>query len=329
MEIQQKYKPDTELIGFESFVINQPDDFEGKVICTLVRKKSLAKSDKAILHVHGFNDYFFHRELAEKCTANGLNFYAVDLRKSGRSYLSHQKFNTLRNLDEYFEDIKVSLEKIKNEGNEKVVLMGHSLGGLTVSLFAEKYSKSDLFDAVFLNSPFFNQNKDIITKKLLIPIISLIAKKWPDFTVPGGFSKFYGPSLHKNFKGEWEYNLKWKPHVAPFVNSGWIRTVYLAQKKLKKGIAHIKPTLLAYPSKSIQRFRWHEEFHTSDAVVNIKDIKRYSKSIYGNVEIIEIQNAKHDLFLSLKNVRTEVYEILFSWIDKVLNKSSLNNNIPS
>jgi alpha-beta hydrolase superfamily lysophospholipase len=321
MEVQQIYKADTELDGFESFVINQPDDYEGAVVCTLIKKKSVFESDTAVLHVHGFNDYFFHKEAAEVFAERGFHFYAVDMRKSGRSYLSHQKFNNLRSLDEYFEDIKVSLETIKKDGIKKIVLMGHSLGGLTVALFAEKYSDSGLFDAVFLNSPFFEQDKDVLTKKILIPIVSALAKKWPDFPVPGGFSKFYGPSLHKNYKGEWDYNLNWKPHVAPLVNSGWVRAVYLSHKKLKKGVKIKKPTFLAYAEKSIKRFTWSEKFHICDAVVNVNDTKMYAKNILGDTEIHEIQNAKHDLFLSQKNAREKLYEVLFLWIDKTLTKS--------
>ncbi|MDP2235825.1 MAG: alpha/beta hydrolase [Bacteroidales bacterium] len=317
------FKSDTELSGFESLTINQPDDYEGAVVCTLIKKKSVSESDTAVLHVHGFNDYFFHNEAAIVFAERGIHFYAVDMRKSGRSYLPHQKFNNLRSLDEYFEDIKVSLETIKNDGIKKIVLMGHSLGGLTVALFAEKYSDSGLFDAVFLNSPFFEQNEDIVTKKILIPIVSTLAKHWPDFPVPGGFSKFYGPSLHKNFKGEWDYNLNWKPHVAPLVNSGWVRAVYLSHQKIKQGIKLKKPTLLAYAEKSIKRFSWSEEFHTCDAVVNVKDTKKYAKNLLGDIEVLEIHDAKHDLFLSQKYVREKFYDVLFLWIDKTLAKSQL------
>lgn len=46
----------------ENFVqqtIQMPDDYEGKVIITIVRKEAALPTTKAILYVHGFNDYFF------------------------------------------------------------------------------------------------------------------------------------------------------------------------------------------------------------------------------------------------------------------------------
>src|SRR5699024_9235114 len=39
----------------------------------------------AVLYVHGFTDYFFQRDLADFFTRHGYAFYALDLRKCGRS----------------------------------------------------------------------------------------------------------------------------------------------------------------------------------------------------------------------------------------------------
>lgn len=89
----------------ENFVqqtIQMPDDYEGKVIITIVRKEAALPTTKAILYVHGFNDYFFQKSLAEHFNDAGFNFYAVDLRKYGRSMLSNQYPFQVHNLNEYF-----------------------------------------------------------------------------------------------------------------------------------------------------------------------------------------------------------------------------------
>lgn len=307
------YVRDSEISGIEALTIHQPDDYEGPVICTLLRKKSLHFSVNAVLHIHGFNDYFFQYEAAEVFSENGFNFYAVDLRKSGRSYLKHQKHHNIRCIEEYFEDLISALEIIKSEGNENVTLIGHSLGGLAAVLFAEKYSDSVLFNNIFLNSPFLEQNKDIVTRKFLIPFVSFLAKKWPDISIPGSFSKFYGPSIHINDFGEWKYNLTYKPHSPAPVNSGWVRAVNIAQKKIRKGVKLNHPCLIMYSSKSIQSAKWIPDFLQADAVLNILHSRKYSKCIKGKVEIVEIDNAMHDLFLSGKEVRQKVYKHFFTW----------------
>ena len=67
--------------NFVQRTIQMPDDYEGKVIITIIRKEAAHPTTKAILYVHGFNDYFFQKSLAEHFNDAGFNFYAVDLRK--------------------------------------------------------------------------------------------------------------------------------------------------------------------------------------------------------------------------------------------------------
>ena len=40
-----------------------------------------------ILYVHGYNDYYFQKELAEKADSAGFAFFAIDLHYCGRSYV--------------------------------------------------------------------------------------------------------------------------------------------------------------------------------------------------------------------------------------------------
>lgn len=310
------YQPDILGKGFESHTIAQPGDYEGKVVCTIVRKLSNQKTEKAVLHVHGFNDYFFNTELAERFNEHGFNFYALDLRKCGRSWLPHQKLNNLRRLEEYYQDIDEALKIIHAEGNEKILLSGHSMGGLLILLYAHENQNKDIFDAVFLNSPFFDQNNDIFTRKVVIPVVAQLGKIFPDIKVPGGFSKFYGPSLHKNDYGEWDYNLQWKPHIMPLANMGWVSAMHEGHKKVWKGMELKKPLLIMYPSKSVGGSKWDESFKYGDVVVNVKHITQHAGKIKGNCKIIRLDNAVHDVMLSVKPVREKAYDELFSWLNE-------------
>lgn len=318
-----QFSPDLELNGFEVYQIHQPDDYEGKVICSLIRKSRPNRKTQAALHIHGFNDYFFHSHLSDLFEQHDIELYGLDLRKSGRSYLSHQTFNGLTDISEYLEDIYAALQLIRQEGATRILLMGHSLGGLAVSIFAAKHTSIQLFDSVFLNSPFFEHKKDIFTKKILIPIVSAVASMFPNIRIPGGFSRFYGPSLHASEFGEWNYNLSFKPHKSPMVKASWIKAVHEAQQTIRKGIQFEEPVLVMYPSKTVSGFRWKEAFQKADAIVNVQDIRKRIPDLHAPKSIVEIEDGKHDLFLSLENVRQTVLTHLFDWHQKVNNQNTL------
>ena len=59
------------------------------MIATLVRRQPKPGA-RAMLYVHGHNDYFFQRHVADFYAGLGIGFYALDLRKCGRSLLPHQ-----------------------------------------------------------------------------------------------------------------------------------------------------------------------------------------------------------------------------------------------
>ncbi len=303
---------------FQQLCIPQPDDYEGKVVCTLVRKNARIKTQKAVLYVHGFNDYFFQTELADRYNAQGLDFYALDLRKYGRSYLSHQKLNNVRNLKEYYEDVNSALQIIKDEEHTEVILMGHSTGGLIISVFANDHLNSNLFHAVIMNSPFFDFNANPFMRKIIVPLVAAFGKSNPNTLIKGGFSDLYGISLHASEKGEWNYNLLWKPHVPDKVNFGFISAIYQAQKKICKGIQIKVPFLVMHSDNSLYEKKWSEKMFTGDAVLNVNHIHKNALRIKGIGEIKIFKNALHDIILSKKPVRDEAYECMFQWIHKYM-----------
>ncbi|MGR7002852.1 hypothetical protein ACU686_40820 [Yinghuangia aomiensis] len=65
---------------YEAATIRLRDDAEGEAVATLVRHRAETPTGRAVLYVHGFNDYFFQRHLADFHIAQGFDFYALDLR---------------------------------------------------------------------------------------------------------------------------------------------------------------------------------------------------------------------------------------------------------
>lgn len=311
------YTEDVLKNGFEQTTILQPDDYEGKVTATLIRKRSRALTGKAILYIHGFNDYFFQTIIADEFLKAGYQFYALDLRKYGRSVLENHKPNNVRNLSEYFEDIDSALAIIESEECNKIVLCGHSTGGLIITLYAAERKGKERFDALVCNSPFYDFNVPIIQKKTVIPILSFMGRVSPNISLPIGFSKFYGKSLHKSEFGEWDYNLKWKPHAAPSINAGWVNAINNGHLKIANGVSIGKPILIMHSSISVYPIKWSEEMFDGDAILNVNDIVEKSKLINSpHKEVIGFDRSIHDLVLSRKLTRDLVFKTIFEWLDK-------------
>lgn len=314
---KKEYSYVEDILGndFEQCKIELTDDYEGRAECTLIHRLSHSATDKAVLYIHGFNDYFFQAEMAFQYNDHNCNFYALDLRKYGRSFLPHQKFNDIRNLKDYYEEINLALDIIHYEGNKTVSLMGHSTGGLLITLFAKDNTRSKMFDGIILNSPFYEFNQSWLAKKL-IPIASWLGKYFPTIRISGGFAKEYGEYLHKDFFGEWDYNLDWKPNIAPQVNLGWIRAIYQGQKELKRKFTILQPCLVLHSEHSTTDMNDPKLIQSSDTILNIEDIKRIAHNIGGNVEIVPIDGGLHDLILSEKDVRKNVYDIIWGWMTR-------------
>lgn len=310
------YQPDILGAGYEQMTLNFPDDYEGKVIATLVRKKAAQKTNKAVLYIHGFIDYFFQTGMAEQFNQHGYDFYALDLRKYGRSHLPHQKFYNVRNLSEYDAEISQALDIIAHEAHDSVLLSGHSTGGLTTTLYVAHHPEHPLIKALWLNSPFYDFNMPTWKKKLALPKLSALGKYCPNLRFPSELNKFYVQSLHSAFHGEWNFNLNWKKKSYPLVYLSFVHAIFEAQKELQQG-AHVSvPTLVMHSHQTTSPKKWNQDAQTSDIILDVKDIVRCAKKLQGDVSVITIKEGLHDLVLSAPLVRQNVYTKLFDWLEQ-------------
>lgn len=318
MNISNSYKYQTDILGedYQQLTLNFADDYDGKVVATLVRKKSAQATKKAVLYIHGFSDYFFQTEMAEQFNQHGYDFYALDLRKYGRSKLPHQKFYYLLDLREYDAEITKALEIIGQENHNQVLLAGHSTGGLITTLYAAHYPDHRLIKALWTNSPFYDFYKSVIEKKIGIPLLSEVGERLPNGKFPSGLNQWYTPSLHKDFYGEWDFNLNWKPKSLPFVHLCFVNAIHKAQKEIHRGISLNIPTLIMHSHQSKYPKKWGVDAQQSDVILDVKDMTHNAKKMKGDVQTLAIKNGLHDLVLSAPPVRKKVYEDLFSWLEQ-------------
>lgn len=301
--------------GYMMRHVEMPDDYSGKVRATIIRKKAV-NADRAVLYIHGYNDYFFQKEMGDRFVDSCYNFYAVDLRKYGRSILPGQIRFQVRDLSEYFADIDSALTEIKNDGNKSVFLMGHSTGGLIVAYYMAKndYSKYNIH-GIILNSPFFDMNLSKFNESIAVPLVSFISPLFRNIKVSQGEGNAYAMSLLKKYHGEWEYNTRWKLEVSPAVYSSWIGAIHKAHVFIQKGTDIKVPILLMFSDKSVYGSDWTPMHNAGDAVLDVNDIYQYGIRLGGNIHCLRVHDGLHDLMLSRKSVREALYKSMFKWID--------------
>ena len=115
--------------------IGLPPDDEGPVVATLVSPRAERPNGRAVLHVHGFADYFFQTEYAaggsSAATTSTPSTCASTAGRSGRT----RPRPTSPTCASYFAEIDLAWWRItERDGHDHVVVSAHSTGGLTAAV---------------------------------------------------------------------------------------------------------------------------------------------------------------------------------------------------
>jgi alpha-beta hydrolase superfamily lysophospholipase len=306
---------ETDVLGppYERQTIDLGRDDEGPVVATLVRRRADVPTRRAVLYVHGFIDYFFQTHLADFFVERGWDFYALDLRKYGRSLLPHQTPNFCRSLTDYFPELDEAARIIRDD-HDVLLVNGHSTGGLIAPLWVHERRTGGLVDALFLNSPFFDFNAPWFTRRPVAAAVAGVGRRWPGRVMPFGVSTVYGESIHAAHHGEWSYDLAWKPLAGFPVRAGWLRAIREAHRRLRGGLDIPVPILLACSTASFRGSRWHDSAHEGDAVLDVRHMLRWAPGLGRHITVIQIEGGRHDLTLSRAPARDRLFREVDRWI---------------
>lgn len=297
--------------------ITLPPDPEGEVVTTVVSRASGPRHDRAVLFVHGYVDYFFHTEHAARWEEHGYDFYAVELRKYGRSLRPHQTPNDVRDLRVYGADIAAALAVVRGEhtAGAPVVLLGSSTGGLVTSLWAHAHPGG--VDALVLNSPWLDLNESWFERTVLTWVIDVVGWFTPRLRI-GELAPYYGRALHVGTGGAWDYDLRWKPHDGFGIRAGWFRAIRRGHARVKHGLAIEVPVLVCASERSGPNDRESPALADSDCVLDVEHMARYGPGLGREVTVVRIEGGIHDLALSAPGPRGEYERAVFAWLDRVL-----------
>ncbi|HNO38953.1 MAG TPA: alpha/beta hydrolase [Marmoricola sp.] len=309
-----------DILGFpyQSKVIPLPDDQEGEVVATLIRRQARSGShaSRAVLHIHGFADYFFQTIAADFWIEQGFDFYALDLRKYGRSLLPHQTPNYTTDLTTYYAELDLAWREIESHHRE-IVVSGHSTGGLVVSLWLD--DNRPTAKGLFLNSPWLDFQGDLITRQIKIPVVEALGEYKPMVEIKRKTTGIYAKSLHRDYFGEWDFDLSLKPIGSFKAYAGWIRAIRIGQHRVSRGLDIAAPVLMISSTRSGNPpDNHHLDAATTDIVLDVEQMRRRVGAISDHVTIRRIPGAIHDVTLSSEPVRTEVFSQMANWLESAL-----------
>ena len=83
---------------------------------------------------------------------------------------------------------------------------------------------------------------------------------------------------------------------------------------MQKGLRIESPVLVMFSTESSWPDEWSDVFYRTDSVLDVADIDRYSDGIARDVTKVRIPDGVHDLALSARPVRENVYRELSDWL---------------
>ncbi len=308
-----------------TFGLGKDPDGEDPITATLVRRAArVAAPVGAVLYVHGFTDYFFQEPLAEFFADRGYEFYALDLRKCGRSLQSQHTPHFITDLVDYDVELNLALDRITAEiPGAPVIVAAHSTGGLITPLWLDRLRASDQdrhrrICGLLLNSPWFDlQGKPILRNPVTTLVIKAVGAVRPKMVLPQELSPAYGESLHESAHGEWAYNLDRKPLGGFPVTFGWLAAIRRGHAALHRGVDVGVPALVLRSDKTHFSGTYSARTDAADAVLDVEQIAQWTNSLGDSVTAKPIPDARHDVFLSVPHARELAYREVGAWLDSL------------
>lgn len=274
----------------------------------------------AILYIHGFVDYFFQDHVARFFSAQGWDWYALDLRRCGRSLRPGQQAWYTDDLTEYYQELDLAIERIQAHAHEHIVLMGHSTGGLIASIWAYDRRDAKPIDALVLNSPWLDLQGSWFEREIATWALRGLAHIKPLANVPQRLESIYAQSIHRSARGEWDFDPRWKPLTPQPVKVGFIAAVRRQHARLHRGLDVGVPVLMVRSDHSrLDLDAWHDDAHRTDTVLDVEHMQRWLPKLGTDVTDVPLPGAIHDVMLSAEPIRAQAMTEIENWLIGKLN----------
>ncbi|MFJ5957241.1 alpha/beta hydrolase [Paenarthrobacter sp. NPDC092416] len=341
------WQPDIMGHGFECMDLPLEADDEGPVKATLIRHKppvaapphgildviaaftkrrrraipsDPAGAPRVVLYLHGWADYFLQTELAEYLTASGFHFYALDLRKFGRSLLPGQTPGYTTDLAVYDEDIAAALLEIEkdiagrtnNAVSPTIHIIAHSLGGLIASLWADR--NPGRIGTLVLNSPWLELQGSSLIRSIAMHLVEPFARTDPKRPFRFPEMPAYWESVSNEAHGEWILDPDWRPRASFPIRAGWTKAVLSGHTAVERKLNIDAPVLVLLSGRTRIQGEWTAELMRADAVIDVEETSRRALGLGRRTAVFRYPGALHDVFLSRRTVRQQAYRDVAVWL---------------
>lgn len=304
------------LPGCSRMTLPLGEDFEGAVSATLVRldqepgEAGAEASQAPVLQIHGWSDYFYNLPLARRWARRGHRFYALELRKYGRSLRAHQTPGYIEDLQQYSVEIAAALDVIANENPESSapIISAHSTGGLVAALWAEQHPHHQ--SALVLNSPWL----ELPARTAAAGIVTPLGAVNPTATLKVPRLEHYWASLSDAANGEWPLHPHWRPRKSFPMTTGWLKAVFAGHRRVAEGLDMDLPVLVLLSTGTVYRPQWTPEYQEKDSVLDVELLARRAVKLGRRVSVVRLPGAMHDVFASREPVRRHAFAETERWL---------------
>lgn len=300
------------LPGFSRRTLPLGEDTEGPVSATLVRYD--VSQGTPVLYIHGWSDYFYNFELADSAANHGYAFYALDLRKYGRSLRPKQSPGYIDDLAQYDDEIGAALALIKlDHPGTLPVIIAHSTGGLVAALWAEHHPGQ--IGGLVLNAPWLALQGNAWLRGFASTVADPIWRSAPERRLLLPKFDFFYRSISANEHGEWVLHPLWRPRYSFDIQGGWLAAILAGHTRVRQGLNIDVPVLVLTSTKSHFGAKYSTKMLHADSVLDVQATAHRAVQLGNRVMVHKIQDALHDVYASPRPVRDEAFAATFRWLN--------------
>lgn len=306
-----QWQPDV-LAGFSRRSIPLGEDAEGPLSATLVRHDASAGSP--VLYLHGWSDYFYNTELAEAVAHRGYTFYALDLRKYGRSLRSKQSPGYIEDLAQYDQEIDAALAILNSvHPGRKPAMIAHSTGGLIAALWAHRHPEQ--LSTLVLNAPWLTLQGNSWLRGFANTVVDPLWRSMPERKLLLPKLDFFYRTISSNEHGDWVLHPIWRPRFSFDIQAGWLSAILDGHTQVRRGLAIDVPVLVLTSTKTHFAAKYSAKMQAADSVLDVHETAKYAVKLGNTVMLHKIPNAIHDVYASAHPVRDSAFHATVQWLD--------------
>ncbi|GAA4625084.1 serine aminopeptidase domain-containing protein [Cellulomonas oligotrophica] len=269
-----------------------------------------------LVHLHGYNDYFFQVHLADAARRAGWDLLAVDARRAGRSLRPGDVPHLQHDLREQASDLALAVAHARaDRPGLPVVVHAHSTGGLVAALWAHAARAGGGPDALVLDSPWLDGGTPL-PRPLGDALVARLGRVRPELVLAQGPSH-YAAAQHVDAGGRWEFDTTLKRPEGVPVRAAWLRAVLAGQRRVAVGLQIACDVHVLHSARSGPDRPGHPDLDRTDTVLDVRAIARRAPGLGERVHVHAVEGGVHDLLLSAPGPREEYLAHVVGVLDRV------------